>query len=150
MPGGDRTGPTGQGPRSGWGMGFCSGADKPGFVNAALGRVGRGGGRGQGGSGRGGGNRGGGWRWRNWFHATGLTGWQRGAGATTPESAPTGSAAAVAAVAAMGSRQEIELLKQQAAGTIAALDEIRERIDQIQAQLATPQPGGAPTDGQEQ
>ena len=33
MPRGDRTGPQGMGPRTGRGMGFCSGFDVPGFMN---------------------------------------------------------------------------------------------------------------------
>jgi len=35
MPGGDRTGPMGTGPRTGRGMGYCSGYDRPGFANPA-------------------------------------------------------------------------------------------------------------------
>ncbi|MFN2267242.1 MAG: DUF5320 domain-containing protein, partial [Desulfonatronovibrio sp.] len=31
MPGGDRTGPLGQGPRTGRAQGFCSGSKTPGF-----------------------------------------------------------------------------------------------------------------------
>ncbi len=31
MPGGDRTGPQGKGPKTGRGLGYCSGSDKPGF-----------------------------------------------------------------------------------------------------------------------
>ncbi|RLI76297.1 hypothetical protein DRP04_12770 [Archaeoglobales archaeon] len=33
MPGGDRTGPWGMGPRTGRGAGFCSGYGMPGFMN---------------------------------------------------------------------------------------------------------------------
>ena len=33
MPAGDNTGPTGQGPRTGRGAGFCSGYDMPGYEN---------------------------------------------------------------------------------------------------------------------
>jgi hypothetical protein len=45
MPGFDRTGPRGQGPMTGWGIGPCGGGRAYGF--------GRGGGRGRGGRGRG-------------------------------------------------------------------------------------------------
>ncbi len=38
MPQGDRTGPDGRGPRTGRGMGFCSGANQPGFMNSGFGR----------------------------------------------------------------------------------------------------------------
>jgi len=55
MPGGDRTGPMGHGPRTGRAAGFCSGYGMPGFANPVVG-----GGRGRGpGFGRGfGGGRG--------------------------------------------------------------------------------------------
>jgi len=45
MPRGDRTGPNGQGPMTGRGMGFCRGFNTPGFMNQGFGR-GRGFGRG--------------------------------------------------------------------------------------------------------
>ena len=45
MPGGDRTGPAGFGPRTGRGMGYCSEYPAPGYANAGFGR-GFGGGRG--------------------------------------------------------------------------------------------------------
>ncbi len=74
MPGGDRTGPMGEGPRTGRGLGYCSGADQPGYATPGpgLGRGwGRGWGRGRGwGLGRGGGwglGRGGGWGRGAWF-----------------------------------------------------------------------------------
>ena len=58
MPGGDRTGPIGMGPRTGRGAGFCAGYGTPGYANApgfGRGRGGRGrGGRGFGFRGRGG------------------------------------------------------------------------------------------------
>lgn len=38
MPQGDRTGPTGQGARTGRGIGFCAGNDSPGFMNGGFGR----------------------------------------------------------------------------------------------------------------
>jgi hypothetical protein len=53
MPMGDRTGPWGLGPRSGRGLGYCSGYPYPGFMNPSAGflfgrGVGRGFGRGLG------------------------------------------------------------------------------------------------------
>ncbi len=69
MPGGDRTGPLGMGPMTGRAAGYCAGYDMPGYMNPMAGRGYWGWGRGRGG-GRG---------WRNWFYATGLTGWQRAA-----------------------------------------------------------------------
>jgi len=58
MPGGDGTGPMGQGSMTGRGMGYCAGFGVPGFMNPGFGRgfgrrrFGRGFGRGIG------------WRWR--------------------------------------------------------------------------------------
>jgi len=70
MPGGDHTGPLGQGPRTGRAAGYCAGYDMPGYMNPIPGYgFGRGRGGGWGGGGRG---------WRHRFYATGLTGWQRG------------------------------------------------------------------------
>jgi hypothetical protein len=63
MPGGDRTGPMGMGPRTGWGAGFCAGYGVAGFANPGYWRgvpFGARGGRG----------------WRNRFFATGVPGWQ--------------------------------------------------------------------------
>jgi hypothetical protein len=73
MPGGDRTGPRGEGPRTGWGMGFCWPGSKEKEARSAeaplqrVWRWGRGFGRGFG-LGRGlGGGRGRGWRrWFGW------------------------------------------------------------------------------------
>lgn len=50
MPSGDRTGPSGMGPRTGRAFGYCSGFDTPGYVKGAGGGYGRGmgGGRGMG------------------------------------------------------------------------------------------------------
>ena len=59
MPRGDRTGPMGAGPRSGRGLGYCGGADAPGFDSRL--NWGRG--------------RGGGFGWRHRFFATGRAGW---------------------------------------------------------------------------
>lgn len=48
MPWGDRTGPWGMGPRTGWGLGYCSGCDMPGFANPYNPGGGRWGSRGRG------------------------------------------------------------------------------------------------------
>jgi len=42
MPQGDRTGPAGEGPRTGRGTGYCSGSDKPGFAGRSGGSRGAG------------------------------------------------------------------------------------------------------------
>lgn len=47
MPGGDRTGPLGLGPRTGRAAGYCAGYNIPGYANPGYGRgFGRGGGQG--------------------------------------------------------------------------------------------------------
>jgi len=77
MPRGDGTGPLGAGAMSGRAAGYCAGWGMPGYANYGV--AGRCGGRGMG-MGRGGGR-----GWRTMYHATGLTGWQRGwAGAPAP------------------------------------------------------------------
>ena len=66
MPWGDRTGPLGQGPRTGRGLGYCAGYDSPGYTRGTPAGRGYGLGRGWFGRGRGFGfGRGFGWRW-NW------------------------------------------------------------------------------------
>lgn len=69
MPGGDRTGPQGAGPRTGRGAGFCAGYDVAGFENPTMGR-GFAAGRGRFGGGRGRG-------YRFGYQATGVPGWAR-------------------------------------------------------------------------
>lgn len=61
MPGGDRTGPQGTGPRTGRGMGYCSGYNWPGYTHAGPGfrSAFSFGGRG----------------WRHRFFTTGVPGW---------------------------------------------------------------------------
>lgn len=67
MPGGDRTGPQGAGARTGRGMGYCNGYDRPGFSNPqAVGRSGFGFKRGWAGRG-----------WHRGFIATGAPGWSQ-------------------------------------------------------------------------
>jgi len=48
MPRGDRTGPMGQGPRTGRAFGYCEGFDSQGFTKGAGGGIGRGFGHGRG------------------------------------------------------------------------------------------------------
>jgi hypothetical protein len=70
MPGGDRRGPMGSGPRTGRAVGYCSGYPVPGYLNPIPGR-------GYLGRGRGFWGRGGGRGWRHWYYATGIPGWAR-------------------------------------------------------------------------
>lgn len=131
MPGGDRTGPTGMGPRTGRAMGYCAGFGQPGFLSGPA----MAGWSGRGFFGRG---RGGGRGWRNWFYATGLTGWQRaaraaGTVATAPPVAPSASAAAGAPESAP---TELELLRQHAEFLAASLEQVQQRIDALGQQAA--------------
>ncbi len=48
MPRGDKTGPNGNGPRTGRGLGYCTGNNQPGYLNNDLRGTGRGFGRGYG------------------------------------------------------------------------------------------------------
>ena len=112
MPGGDGTGPMGQGAMTGRAMGYCAGNDAPGFSTGG----GRGLGRGRGGWGR-----------RNMFYATGQTGWQRRASgqqafgqppvAATPPTPPTEDDAAAL-------RREVTEIKE-------ALATLTERLGQL-------------------
>ena len=141
MPRGDGTGPQGLGPMTGRAAGYCAGYVEPGFTNPIPGR-------GAGGRGRGG-RRGGRGR-RNWFNATGVPGWVRaaqgrpawGAGPFVPPDVPAAGYPAPPAGAWPQATQEqqLEALKAQAAHFEDALDGIRKRIDELQAQAhdATP------------
>ena len=121
MPGGDGTGPGGMGPMTGRAAGFCAGYSVPGYMNPV-------GGRGYWGAGRGGG----GWGRRNWFYATGLTGWQRAQmgypayAAAAPYAAPYGPE--------LTQQQELDGLKRQAEYFEDALAGINKRIEELQAQ----------------
>jgi hypothetical protein len=125
MPGGDGTGPAGMGPMTGRAAGYCAGYPVPGYMNPVPGGGfwgwGRGGGRG----------------WQNWFYATGLTGWQRGAvglppfGVAGPYPAPF---AWPFAPPTISTEQELNLLKRQAEYFTSALEGIRKRIEELEAQ----------------
>jgi len=125
MPGGDGTGPAGLGPMTGRAAGYCAGFGVPGYMNPIPGRGFWGWGRGRGG-GRG---------WRNWFYATGLTGWQRAAmgypawGAGWPAAVPYAAPFA----AGMSKQQQLDALKGQAEYLEDALEGIRKRIEELQA-----------------
>ncbi len=113
MPGGDRTGPMGAGPRTGRAAGFCSGYDMPGYANPGFGR----GawpryGRGRGFARWGAGGRG----WRNRFRATGIPGigrWWQGE--------------------YMGPADEKEILKNSEARLQSELEMIRKRLSELEA-----------------
>ncbi|MBW2108355.1 MAG: DUF5320 domain-containing protein [Deltaproteobacteria bacterium] len=120
MPRGDRTGPTGMGPRTGRAAGFCAGYGMPGYANPGFCRgFGAGLGRGFGGVGRG---------RRNRFYATGQPGWARSAWAS-----PT--------AADVNSESERQALRSQARALKADLDLINKRLAEIDAGAKTgPEP----------
>jgi hypothetical protein len=113
MPGRNGMGPMGQGPMTGRGMGRCGGVNAradtpPGRPEFGMDRAG---------------GRGGGWRHRNWYRATGLTGWQRaqmgrtGPGAVFPP--------------ALSKEQEMAALKQQAESPEQAPGELKSRTQYL-------------------
>jgi hypothetical protein len=104
MPGGDRTGPAGAGPRTGRGAGYCSGSDLPGSSSPEVGF-----GRGQAGRGS---RRG----WRHTYYATGLPRWARSA-AVGPTPAPD---------------QERTTLRSQVVGLRRLLEALLQRLGEIE------------------
>lgn len=102
MPRGDGTGPAGTGPMTGGGRGFCGTGSSPRRF-FGFGR----------GSGRGGGGRG----WRNWFHATGLTRWQREA-----QFGPV----------AGGREEQISAMKEEVGTLEVQLEDLRKRISELE------------------
>lgn len=125
MPRGDRTGPTGLGPMTGRGAGYCAGYPVPGFMSPAPGRGG-------GGRGRGGG--GGGWRHRHWYHATGLPGWQRAASGWPGYAPPTPGAFGPP----ITKEQELAALKNQAKHLEQVLDDLQKRIREVESSAEGP------------
>ena len=116
MPGGDRTGPMGMGPRTGRGAGYCNGFTAPGYGTVGGFRGWAAGyGRGRGFWHRGGGGRG----WRNWFYATGQPGWMR-----------FGYSAAVPPMP--DAEGEKRALLNEAEALQAELDAIRQRLDALE------------------
>jgi len=130
MPWGDRTGPMGMGPMTGRGAGRCAGYAGPGFLNPGPGWGSYGWGRGRG---RGRGFGGGGGFGRR-FRAGGFGGRWRGpwgwppVGWPGPYSMPYD--APFASAASRG--QELDALKDQARYFEEALEEIKERIGELE------------------
>lgn len=110
MPFSDRTGPNWLGPKTGKGLGYCSGFRMFNIVKSSISRTGFSGCFGFGCFGRGRG-------WRNWYHETGLPGCIRFAfGYSALES----------------SKHEAEFLKNQADFLRKQLDDIQDRINNLE------------------
>ena len=129
MPGGDGTGPAGMGPMTGRAAGYCAGYPVPGFMNPVAGRFG---GRGLGwGRGRGGRGRGFGWGRGRWYGGAPVYG--------VPYAAPFYGAAPYGApygvpYAQPTAQQETDALKGQAEYLEDALEGIRKRLAELEAQ----------------
>jgi hypothetical protein len=125
---------------TGGAAGFCAGYTAPGFVNSIAGEGYRGRGRGgwgHGGPGRGGGwgrgggcGRGGGRGHRNWYYATGLTGWQRAA-AQRPSHTISRATPFAPTVT---KEHELDALKKQADYFADAVDRIKKQIQEIESE----------------
>ncbi len=126
MPRGDRTGPTGAGPRTGRAAGYCAGNNAPGFANWAPGfggGMGFGRGRGFAGSGFAGvGFAGRGRGWRNRCFATGVP----GAMAPSVWGPPM----------AMDPDAEKQALQSRANALQAEIEAIRKRLDEMETKTS--------------
>lgn len=116
MPAGDRTGPVGYGPRTGRGVGFCSGFAAPGFANPGFGG-GRGLGRG----------RGAGFRWGRG------RGFGRGFGYGRPWAAPYPGYEYYPGPAAPAPEDELSALKKESEFLKTELDNVNQRISELQS-----------------
>ena len=111
MPWGDRTGPSGLGPRTGRGAGHCSGFAVPGYQNQGFGSRFYGGGRGRS-SGRIGG-------WGRWFGPGNRAGESRLAAP-----APLSDAVSTPTAERRVLEQQVKLLENQLSGIRKRLDEL--------------------------
>ena len=118
MPGGDRTGPLGQGPMTGGAAGYRSGSAAPSYSNPASGRSC--GNRGRSFRRREGGGRGG----RVWRNRPCAMGWGFGPYAIYGD--PSGSSTT--------REEEMELLREQASGFNKTLEDIKRRIGELSVQ----------------
>jgi len=122
MPGGDRTGPGGLGPRTGRGLGYCAGYDTPGYTKGPGMGLGRGWGRGWGrGRGRGYGR-----------------GWGYGVPIYSPIVAPPPAYTSYRPISSVDQltmlKQEKEYLESEMNGVKTALDDISKRIEELESQ----------------
>jgi len=125
MPRGDRSGPMGMGPGTGRAAGYCAGYPVAGFANPLPGRgtFGRGGGRGGGQGGRG---------HRNWYYATGLTGWQRAARGWYPAQAGTVPYPYPAPYTQMAPQEEAKMIQNQIETLEENIRAAQERLGELE------------------
>lgn len=123
MPRGDRTGPAGQGSRTGRGLGYCTGYSTPGYTKGIP--------RGGGGFGRG---RGRGFGYRYW--ATGFASAPGYSQRIQPQSEQPGISQQApqdpGISGPVSSEKETQTLKQEAQELEARLKEIYDRIDEVE------------------
>lgn len=121
MPGGDRTGPAGQGPMTGRGAGYCAGYSTPGYLNPGGRFPGRGvfGGRGRG------------MMHRHWYYATGQPGWAR-----YDMSFPARDMALGPYQGEVEPAEEKEMLAEQAEYLKQQLDDIQKRLSDLENKKA--------------
>jgi hypothetical protein len=128
MPRGDGTGPAGMGPMTGRGAGYCAGYGVPGLLNPGVGwSLGPRGGRGFFGRGAGHG-------YRNWYRATGLTGWQRAGTGWPAYGPPVYGYPAPAGPLQPSAKQELAALRDQVKFMEERMQEARERIGELEKQ----------------
>ena len=122
MPRGDRTGPSGFGPMTGRGAGYCTGNTVPGYANPY--------GRGRGGGGGRGWSRGMGRNWgRGWAH-----GWGYAPYAYAPPATPWGPVFNAPWGQAPTREQEAEFLKDQQESLKQQVEEIEKRLQELAAE----------------
>jgi hypothetical protein len=125
MAGGDRTGPSGMGPMTGRGLGYCTGNSIPGYNHPGC-RRNTGRGRGL--------NNGVGWQHRHWCYNTGMRGWQQfGMGLPMDQSLTPGYFRHF-----ITKEQELEVLKHQAKYFTTVLDDLKQRINKIDPPVESP------------
>jgi hypothetical protein len=107
------------GPMTGRAAGYCAGYAVPGFMNPDWGGF------------RG---RGGGWGWRNWYRATGLTGWQRAGAGMSAFGGPWAYAGPYGYPPAPTRKQEREALEGQIEYLEKTLGDLRARIDELETE----------------
>lgn len=122
MPRGDGTGPWGLGPMTGRAAGYCAGYPVPGFMNPF-------GGRGFGWWRPGFGGRGRGWRFR--YYATGVPGWMAFGYPAVPYARPVYP---VPYGPAIPREQEVAALQEQAQFLQDQLEEINNRLKELEAE----------------